>query len=74
MTTTPFDDNATETERDLYESLRALLPSTSTVFVELTEDEDLPQFGVWVDDDIIGSGDSPSEALEEAIATARKWP
>ena len=30
-------------------------------------------FGVLVDDDVIGAGETESEALEDAIATARGW-
>jgi hypothetical protein len=30
-------------------------------------------FGVLVDDDVIGFGETESEALEDAIATARGW-
>jgi hypothetical protein len=40
----------------------------------LLEDADAPlRFSVWCDDDIIGAGETASEAIEEARATVRGW-
>lgn len=39
----------------------------------LDHNDEVEQVGVWVDGDLIGSGDSEVEALEDAIATARRW-
>jgi hypothetical protein len=30
-------------------------------------------FAVWLDDEIIGAGECPSEAIEEARRTTRSW-
>lgn len=41
---------------------------------ELMRDDEAPRlFAVWLDGDIIGSGDDADEAIEEARATCRAW-
>jgi hypothetical protein len=54
---------------DLFETLYAL--TGSKAFLDLDPEGML--WGVFVDDDIIGSGESETEALEDAIRTARAW-
>lgn len=47
----------------------------STAFVEYCED--VEQFGVWLegadDLELVGTGDTETDALEDAICTARVW-
>lgn len=59
---------------DLFETLRDLIASTSSVMVESPESS--PQgnlWSVWVDGEIIGAGDCRSEALADAVKTAQGW-
>jgi hypothetical protein len=58
-----------ELTAELFATLHDLTGSVATI------DEDGPDglVGVWVDDEIIGSGECTSEALEDAIHTARGW-
>ncbi len=50
-----------------------LLDFAPGAWLEETTDEGLPAFGVWLDDDIIGTGETASEAIADARATVRGW-
>lgn len=40
----------------------------------LVRDEDAPMpFAVWLDDDILGAGDTSEEAIADARATVSAW-
>jgi hypothetical protein len=64
----------TTASQDLQRELARLLPRDLT-WVEWNED--VGMFGVIAifdgDEDIIGSGESESEAIEDAIRTVRGW-
>ncbi len=63
----------------LYQTLRSLVPDPD--HLQVLEDPEAPKlWSVWLPDepgatglDIIGTGDTRTEALEEAIETVRGW-
>lgn len=77
MQTNPTETAAQKTpalagiEMDLMLQLVALVDYDLNLRIELDGPEGL--VGVWSDDDVIGCGESVSEALSDAILTVRGW-
>lgn len=68
-----------QSSESIVEELAAELSRTagvplSSVWVEPGDDAGaVGMFGAWIDDDLVGCGRSPLEAIADAIRTARTW-
>lgn len=78
MSTTRRPAEMTTVENDLLTAIAALLPASAALRVE--RDAEMGEWAVWLqaetqgdDDELLGSGEARSEALESALRTVRGW-